>query len=123
MCRSITSLINLSTLIVFDFQISKIRTILIIVLIILATIMKIFHRKLMTSTLNIQLSTIKTFFSVKRSIQLRINSTIKTVFIKINNQINLNTQSRRRRLKPISHTKKNRRRSNISQLQLCLKLQ
>ena len=67
MCRSIISLINLSTLIVFDLQISKIRTILIIVLAILTTMM-IFHLKIMILILNIQSSTIKIQFRVKRNI-------------------------------------------------------
>ena len=121
MCRSITSLIDLSTSVVFDFQISKIRTILIIVLIILATIVKIIHRKIMTSALNIQSSTVKIQFRVRRSIRFFINSIIRIVFIKIS-QISFSIQSRRR-LKSVSYTKENRRFSSISQLKLCLKLQ
>ena len=94
MCRSIISLIDLLiSIIVFDLQINKIRTILIIVLVILTTIMKIFYSKIMISILNIQSSTIKTQLCVKRNIQLFINS-IKIVFIKIN-QINFNIQNRR----------------------------
>ena len=53
MYRSIISLIDLSTSIIFDFQINKVRTILIIVLIILTTIMKIIYQKIMIPTLNI----------------------------------------------------------------------
>ena len=105
MCRSITFLIDLLILIiVFDLLINKIRTILIIVLAILAAVMS-FHQKVIISILNIQLSIIKTHFRVKRNIRLFINS-IKIVFIRIN-QINFNIQSRRR-LKSISYTKENR---------------
>ena len=55
--------------------------------------MKIIHRKIMTSILNIQSSTIKIQFRVKRNIRFFINSIIKIVFIKIN-QINFNIQNR-----------------------------